>query len=222
MYEEIRRDLKEMGIRVKTFSMQNKAISFDQDFETTELQNYSYMLLNANSMEISTHLPVDKEWSDEEFRERVAPVAGNPGKAWSLRGDTWRPFLNEGGMFDYTYGERFTWHRNLENIINTLHEDPYSRRLWLGVWFPETDSENIGRLVRVPCSIGYQFQYRNNKLHMHYIMRSCDFSEHYANDVYLATRLLEYVASCNDIETGNFTHTIFSLHVYNKDIKEVF
>ena len=53
-------------------------------------------------------------------------------------------------------------------------------------------------------------------------MRSCDFSTHFANDVYLAIKLLEYVAELTGYEVGNFTHTIFSLHIYKKDLKGVF
>jgi thymidylate synthase len=53
-------------------------------------------------------------------------------------------------------------------------------------------------------------------------MRSCDFSTHFPNDVYLAIKLLEYIAGITGYEVGSFTHTIFSLHVYRKDLKEVF
>ena len=57
---------------------------------------------------------------------------------------------------------------------------------------------------------------------MHYVMRSCDFNTHFVNDVYLAIKLLEYVANEVGMEVGSFTHTMFSLHVYKKDLKNVF
>lgn len=53
-------------------------------------------------------------------------------------------------------------------------------------------------------------------------MRSSDFATHFANDVYLAMKLLHWVAEQTGYEPGSFSHTIFSLHVYNKDIKGVF
>ena len=59
-YEEVKRDLAEMGIRVFPKSMQDKK----GDFETLELQNYSYSLLNANSSDISG---VIQPWADSEF-----------------------------------------------------------------------------------------------------------------------------------------------------------
>ena len=53
-------------------------------------------------------------------------------------------------------------------------------------------------------------------------MRSCDFVTHFTNDVYLAIKFLEWVAEKANYPVGNFTHTIFSLHIYKKDTKGVF
>ena len=40
-FEEIKRDLAEMGIWVRPKTMQDKIIEGNPDYETTELQNYS-------------------------------------------------------------------------------------------------------------------------------------------------------------------------------------
>jgi thymidylate synthase len=42
------------------------------------------------------------------------------------------------------------------------------------------------------------------------------------NDSYLAAKLLEYVADKAELPTGSLTHTMFSLHIYRKDVKGVF
>ena len=52
-------------------------------------------------------------------------------------------------------------------------------------------------------------------------MRSCDFVTHFRNDVYLAIKFLEWVAEKTGYPVGDFTHTMFSCHVYNKDIQGV-
>jgi thymidylate synthase len=54
------------------------------------------------------------------------------------------------------------------------------------------------------------------------MMRSCDFHTHYANDVALASILLHYVAKKVDVPVGTFTHFVGSLHVYAKDVADVF
>lgn len=214
-HEEIKRDLAEMGIKVFPKSMQDKV----GEFETLELQNYSYTLLDANSKMISG---VTQPWADEEFKERIDYSGNvNPGKAWELRKDIWTEYMHDGKMA-YTYNERIMLNCQLQKIIERLKQDKDSRQLWLSIWNPSVDPHKLGGVSRVPCSLGYNFQFRDGKLNMHYLMRSCDFSTHFVNDVYLGIKLLEYVANETGLQVGNFTHTIFSLHVYKDDVAEVF
>jgi thymidylate synthase len=218
-YEEVKRDLAEMGILVKPKTMQDKVIENNEAYETMELQNYSYSLLNAKSNAITR---VVQPWADAEFEERVNPVGNiNPGEAWKLRENVWTEYLHDGKMA-YTYNERIMFNDQLNKIIKRLKEDRDSRQLWLSIWNPAIDPDKLGGISRVPCSLGYNFQFRDGKLNMHYIMRSCDFNTHFINDVYLAIKLLEYVAKECGMEVGSFTHTMFSLHVYRKDISNVF
>jgi thymidylate synthase len=218
-YEEVKRDLAEMGILVKPKTMQDKIIENNEAYETMELQNYSYSLLNAKSNAITR---VVQPWADAEFEERINPAGNiNPGEAWKLREDVWTEYLHDGKMA-YTYNERIMFNNQLNKIIKRLKEDRDSRQLWLSIWNPAIDPDKLGGISRVPCSLGYNFQFRDGKLNMHYVMRSCDFNTHFINDVYLAIKLLEYVAKECGMEVGSFTHTMFSLHVYRKDISNVF
>jgi thymidylate synthase len=221
-FEEIKRDFAEMGIWVKPKTMQDKNIEGNSDYETTELQNYGYTIINAKSSEVPN---VTQPWADEEFRERITkPVNGkfiNPGEAWKLREDVWKEFLHN-GKFGYTYNELIWNNDQLTKVIDRLKEDPDSRQLCISLWDPTRDPDLLGGISRVPCSLNYIFQVREGKLNMTYNMRSCDFSTHFANDVYLAIKLLEYVAELTGYEVGNFTHSICSLHVYRKDIEGVF
>ena len=217
--EEIKRDLAEMGILVKPKTMQDKNIEGDANYETMELQNYSYQLLNANSKDITG---VCQPWADKEFLERIdASGTVNPGTAWLEREDVWTEFMHEGKMA-YTYNERIMFNSQLDKIIERLKQDKESRQLWLSIWNPAIDPDKLGGVSRVPCSLGYNFQYRDGKLNIHYVMRSCDFSTHFTNDVYLAIKLLEYVANQTGLQVGSITHTMFSLHIYKKDISGVF
>lgn len=230
MIEETKRDLAEMGIVVRPATMQDKYIKGNPDYETRELQNYSYCLLDAKSREIPG---VSQPWADAEFKERVTdpwvrcpdgkgyPKFINPGKAWELRKEVWTEYLHEGKMA-YTYNELLWNNDQLTKVINRLKEDPDSRQLWISLWDPEKDPNFLGGVSRVPCSLGYGLQVRDGKLNLHYVMRSCDFATHFRNDVYLAIKFLEWVAEKTGYPVGSFTHTIFSLHVYNKDVEGVF
>ena len=68
----------------------------------------------------------------------------------------------------------------------------------------------------------YDFLIRENGkgekvLHICYHQRSSDFVTHFGNDVYLAWRLMEYVAKEVGVKPGYLYHTIDSLHTYQKD-----
>lgn len=231
-YEEVKRDLAEMGVLVKPKTMQDKIVEGNPDYETMELQNYCYTILDAKSSDVKG---VIQPWADAEFKERISnpflppefsgcidtPSFINPGEAWKLREDVWKEYMHDGKMA-YTYNERIWRNEQLTKIIKRLKEDHDSRQLWLSIWDPNEDVDKLGGISRVPCSLGYNFQFRDGKLNIHYVMRSCDFSTHFVNDVYLGIKLLEFVASKCGMEVGNFTHTMFSLHVYKKDVANVF
>ena len=231
MVEEVRRDLAEMGIVVRPATMQDKYIKGNPDYETKELQNYSYCLLSPKSQDIPG---VSQPWADLEFEERVTdpylrapdgelsePHFINPGEAWKARAEVWKDYMHNGKLA-YTYNELLWNNDQLTKILNRLKEDPDSRQLWISLWNPNKDPDFLGGISRVPCSLGYGLQVRDGKLNLHYVMRSCDFATHFRNDVYLAIKFLEWVAEKTGYPVGSFTHTIFSLHVYNKDIEGVF
>ena len=231
MVEEVKRDLAEMGIVVRPATMQDKYIKGNPDYETKELQNYSYCLLSPKSRDIPG---VSQPWADLEFEERVTdpylrapdgelsePHFINPGEAWKARAEVWKDYMHNGKLA-YTYNELLWNNDQLTKILNRLKEDPDSRQLWISLWNPNKDPDFLGGVSRVPCSLGYGLQVRDGKLNLHYVMRSCDFVTHFRNDVYLAIKFLEWVAEKTGYPVGSFTHTIFSLHVYNKDVEGVF
>lgn len=214
---EVKRDLAEMGIDVHPQTMQDKNVANDDNYATKELQNYIYTVVDAVKS-IDQLTPV-QPWADAEFDERVAPYHVNPGDAYGLRPDVWNEFLHD-GEFAYTYNERMVF--QLNTLIEELKTNPDSRQLYLSIWNPRRDIKKLGGQSRVPCSLGYLFQLREGKLNMTYFMRSCDFVTHFQNDVYLAVKLLQYVAEESGNIPGNFTHYMGSLHIYKKDTEGVF
>lgn len=225
-FSEIKRDLAEMGINIHTKTMQNKNIENDDNYSTKELQFYSYRILNPHKdMDyLFSELP-DPDWAIAEWEERKQGIQGNPinpGEAYKLRESVWKEFLNSEGKFDYSYSERFNMNDQVQKVIDALKRDNMSRQAYITMWVPR-DYDYLGTAVsRVPCSISYLFQYRQGKLNMEYSMRSCDFSTHFKNDVFEALLLMAYVSDKTSLPLGDFIHHIASLHIYKKDIKDVF
>lgn len=222
--EEIKRDLAEMGITVTPKSYQNKTSK--EGFETKELRNYDYSIINPSLSEILSYSP-HKKWCILEAEERFSGDRINPGEAWRLRYEYWIQFANNEGKQDYTYPERFNPNVDqIQSVVNELNTNPDSRQCYISIWEPH-DIKYLGGKKRIPCSLGYLVQIREGQLHITYIQRSCDFYEHYINDVYLAVALGQEIVHRlnelgNDYKLGSFTHFIGSLHVYKKDIENVF
>ena len=206
-----------MGIDVHPQTMQDKFVGDDENYATKELQNYIYTVTNAeDSMD---QLQPSMPWAEAEFWERVGNENLNPGYAYKFREDVWDEFLHE-GKFAYTYSERIG--DKLEKIISEIEIHPDSRQLYLSIWDREEDPDKLGGSSRVPCSLGYLFQVRGGKVHITYFMRSCDYATHMQNDIYLAVKLMKYVAQRTGYESGNYTHFMGSLHIYKKDVEGVF
>lgn len=204
---EVRRDLGEMGIVVKTRSYQNKHIAGNSDYDTKELQNYIYQVTQPNASDLNPTQP----WADLEFGERLQ-VGVNPGEAWKSRKEVWEEFINFRERFDYTYSERYHPYIDfffdtetgsfdgyfpqktdqIDAVIDVLVNDTNSRQAYLSVWDPK-DVFNAGGNERIPCSLGYLFQIRRDQLNVTYLQRSSDFVTHFVNDVYLTHLLQKHI-----------------------------
>lgn len=123
------------------------------------------------------------------------------------------PTANRGIM--YEYGQ-------LIDVVELLADDPYTRQAYFPVWFPE---DTGGGSKRAPCTIGYHFLMRDDRLDVNYHIRSCDLYKHFRNDVYLTIRLqlwvLDRVRKRNpawaQVRPGRFLMQIGSLHLFKPD-----
>lgn len=134
---------------------------------------------------------------------------------------------------------------DLKTLIYLMLKDPFTRQAYLPIWFPEDLYGAAVEGRRVPCSLGYHFMIRDGKFHCFYPMRSCDFIRHFRDDVYLTIRLqlsvlqelknranldhrvpvpggpeesdLDRAAIFSDLEMGDFTMHISSLHMFEQD-----
>lgn len=140
-------------------------------------------------------------------------------------------------IFEYTYSERImkpvyfngTVMPKIMAIIQLLKSDQDTRKAVLNIYGTDNynedeDSDHYDGSRRIPCSMYYDFLIRQNGkgekvLHICYHQRSSDFAQHFGNDVYLAWRLMEYVAKEVGVKPGYLYHTIDSLHSYKKDWK---
>lgn len=218
LHSNILRDLLKRSIWVKVGRYQDKDVPSDE-FDTKELLNYNFMISDVSDLDlVRQKLNPTLPWADDEFLERIAPQRINPGEAWLQRKEVWEQFLHN-NVFDYTYNERIRI--QLDDVIAELKEKPMTRQAIISIWDLTIDNQNRG-IHRVPCSMYYQFIFRDNKLHVIYNMRSCDVMTHYRNDIYLAIKLLHHIAKQVGMEVGDFYMNIGNLHIFRRDIPKDF
>lgn len=233
LMSEMGRELTSYGKIVKPKTYQNKVIEGDDQFITKEIICQQYCLTSLPDKEWLFAYTKTYDWAVAEFSERIDPTMVNPGDAYLENPLMWSQFLREDGKFDYTYSERLNrlvnspvpngsvFTTNLEAIISLLEHDPDTRKAVLPI-FDSEDTNHYDGSARIPCSVYYDFLIRENakgekQLNLCYHQRSSDFCMHFGDDVYLAWRLMEYVAYNLQIKPGYLYHTIDSLHTYKKD-----
>lgn len=206
---------------------------------TIQLDLYRNSLVSWQQM-VEPNLP----WAEDHFLERVSgqPLNPPPSEAWWPYAQRGNAAHKDHERFSHTYPERFwpqwagspsDWvieakenpvnagirfrYGDLNDLVEILQRNPRSRQAYLPVWFPEDlAASNAG--VRVPCTLGYHFLLQNDDyLHMSYYMRSCDVVRFFRDDVYMAGRLLQYVAHATDLRPGSIKMYIANLHAFEGD-----
>lgn len=118
---------------------------------------------------------------------------------------------------------------DLASLVRDLSKEPDTRQAYLPVWFPEDTGD--AHKGRKPCTLGYHFIMRNDRLDVVYYMRSCDLAHHFRDDVYLTIRLARWVLRMCQIlnpqqwgrvKRGKLVMQITSLHMFTNDFRKLY
>lgn len=222
--------------KVKTETWQAISTANRPEMETLEQLFVSFSVplpsqLTVERLRLDVH--PDLPWADDHFYERVSGVPYNPppSEAWWPHAASNHPFKDASGKFSHTYPERM-WPKDLahgvrfrygdlNDLVELLRTQPLTRQAYLPIFFPEDTGAHHGQ--RIPCTLGYHFIQRNNKLNVVYYIRSCDFHRHFRNDIYFTCRLLLWVlekTKWEGVTPGQFVMHITSLHLFVNDARE--
>lgn len=163
----------------------------------------------------------DVKMFNHTYMERLWPrYAGECGPL--LRAEIFLEWVKSGlGLGKVHRGIRGEY-GDLGTLIDKMAWEGDSRQLYIPLYFPE----DTGLEGRMPCTLGYQFMVREGALHIWYPLRSCDFYRHWADDCYLAVRLLLWAldqcrernpTDWKDIVPGTFSMHCTSLHIFMND-----
>ena len=137
--------------------------------------------------------------------------------------------LRERGVFAgvdrHVYGSGATqW----ETCVKTLEDDPDSRRAVMLINMPEDEREAVFCGSKdVPCTLSLQFFIRDNKLHLHVLMRSNDVMWGLTYDLFSFTLMqecmlleLQQYPKFEKLELGSYYHTAGSMHIYERHFEQ--
>ena len=130
------------------------------------------------------------------------------GYQWIHWGGDWRS--GEGGI------------NQIENIINTLKTDPFSRRMVLSAW----NVSDLEKMALPPCHLMYIFKVSldkddNKVLNCKVILRSNDMFLGHPFNAVSASILTILVARCADMIPGKISLSISDAHIYQNHIEQV-
>jgi thymidylate synthase len=155
-------------------------------------------------------------WADEEghldtaygrfWRRFPVPdeTARLPGESWPDERHRWMstetaPDGSERQVFD-----------QLQYVLDSLEENPRSRRLVVNAWHPA----NATVSTLPPCHYTYVFNVQGDRLNVHLTQRSGDIALGVPFNLAAYSLLAHAVANRTEFEVGSFGHTIVDAHIY--------
>lgn len=238
----------QQGEEVNVGEWQSRQVQDPNLATMIELRDTSFTYhIVGGLVDLQERIQPNLPWAEDHFLERVSGEPLNPPPSesyWPFAQQGNAAHKTKEEKFSHTYPERFWPKRageryseasssiahaladnggirykygDLNDVVEQLRKSPHTRQAYLPVWFPEDTGAVHGG--RVPCTLGYLFNIRKNRVHMVYYIRSCDFLRHFPDDVYMAGRLLQWMVETLDCgyKTGDLTMHMNSFHVFKGD-----
>lgn len=155
---------------------------------------------------------------------------------WFLKGDTnikylndnnvtiWNEWADKDGNLGPVYGYQWrSWkgpdgrvHDQITDLINTLKQNPDSRRMIVSAWnVPEID-----KMALPPCHVMFQFYVADKKLSCQLYQRSADIFLGVPFNIASYALLTMMIAQVCQLEYGDFIHTFGDAHLYLNHIEQ--
>lgn len=185
---------------------------------TNELLNVGFTVLNAEDA-----IPYTREMSmTYALAELIWYFAGSPSKDFIGKfASMWDRITDDGFTSNSAYGYILKYKHGfdqIEKVIEMLKLNKHNRRAVMNINVP---NHNMIETKDEPCTIALQVNVRDDRVHMTAIMRSNDIWFGFPYDVVFFNAVQKYIAYRLGLGLGTYSHFATSLHIYNKDIKQV-
>ncbi len=154
------------------------------------------------------------ELSQAEFIEKIvvdSKFASKWGDLGPVYGVQWRHWKAPGrGEVD-----------QIQDIIEQIRINPYSRRLIVSAWNPAEIDEIVAQGGLPPCHTLYQFYVVDNRLSCQLYQRSADMFLGVPFNIASYSLLTMMIAQVTGWKAGEFVHTFGDAHIYSNHMEQV-
>lgn len=158
-------------------------------------------------------------------------IGSGYGFQWRNWGGTYKPYDPELGYFTEPYHKHTLpivkdgygiaigsdGIDQLQNIIDTLKNNPNDRRMIVSAW----NVSELDKMVLPPCHLVFQFYVENERLHCQFYMRSLDFFLGVPFNISSYALLTYLIAKVVNIQPGTLTLCGGDTHIYQNHIEQV-
>ena len=126
----------------------------------------------------------------------------------------WVKWAKEDGALNLDYYNQL--HPALDNVIDQIKKDPYSRRHVISLW----DNENAfnDSLSLHCCWHNLTFTVIDRTLHLTWTQRSVDTMVGLPADIYLSFLFMAYIAKLCDLKVGTCMYSLSNVHIYTEHV----
>jgi thymidylate synthase len=235
IYDWLLSDLLNEAVEVDVGEWHGRSTQARKELISRELRNVVFeMNVPTHREDLVEEINPNLPWAEMHFAERVSGEPMNPPPShtswpWASANDKHQ--TQAGQAFSHSYPERLWPPKvkglrflmgDLNDAVTLLERNVSTRQCFVPIWFPE-DVMAAHQGERVPCTLGYHFLIRGGEIHTTYMIRSCDFVRYFADDIYMACRLAQWIMYRLKwaVNMGTLTFLCMSLHCFNGDLPKL-
>lgn len=129
----------------------------------------------------------------------------------------WDEWMLEDGTIGKAYGYQIAKYKQLDNLLDTLKNNPQDRRMIVTLWNIEDSKE----MALLPCAFQTIWDVTDNRLNCMLVQRSGDLGLGIPFNTTQYAVLTHLIAQVTNLKPGLLTHVINNAHVYENHIDAI-
>lgn len=126
----------------------------------------------------------------------------------------WDEWMRPDGTIGKAYGYQIRKYKQVDHLLDTLRQDPQSRRMIVSLW----NIEDLPDMSLQPCAFQTLWDVTGDRLNCMLIQRSGDMGLGVPFNMTQYAVLIHLIARAAGLQPGLFTHVINNAHIYENHV----